>query len=346
MGEHERVTNTVMEEVPDPRLRRVLRQADAPGLLTALAERLSPTDLQTLLLEVFRRRADAVTPGRLLEQYERNRFTAPSALDPIGLARLDVLIHERLAEYGFTGVELSPVSPLGTNSAIATVDQNKVLTTVRNTEVVADATNVLALECAVRRRRLLRADPRSHQWVRLGATHRVTRAQVFTASAMTPHFKLMALCTAGRDEGSFRFETAALADQIHLYLDVMDRVREIGYRPSAPHITVTDLTAGRHRAALRAHVLERLTGAHPGITFDFDDERTNGRGYYTGACFEIRATTPAGNDLSIGDGGFTTWTADLLSNAKERLLISGMGIELLCGRFRHHVQRQAVRTDP
>ena len=30
-------------------------------------------------------------------------------------------------------------------------------------------------------------------------------------------------------------------------------------------------------------------------------------------------------------GGFTTWTADLLSNAKERLLISGLGLERLCG---------------
>lgn len=351
MGElFERVTNAVVEEVTDPRLRRVLRQAAVPGLLTVLAERLSPTDLQTLLLEVFRRRADAVTPGRLLEQYERNRFATPSELDPVDLARLDVLIHERLAEYGFAGVELSPVSPLGTNSAIATVDQNKVLTTVRNTEVVADATNVLALECAVRRRRLLRADARSRQSVRLGATHRVVRAQAFAGPDMVPHFKLMALCTAGRDEGSFHFETAVLADQIRLHLDVMDRARELGYQASAVHVTVTDLTAGRHRAALRAHVLDRLAKAHPGITFDFDDERTSGRGYYTGACFGIRATTPAGDDLTIADGGFTAWTADLLSNAKERLLISGMGIELLCGRFPQHAERpaerQAERTDP
>lgn len=35
----------------------------------------------------------------------------------------------------------------------------------------------------------------------------------------------------------------------------------------------------------------------------------------------------------MADGGFTTWTADLLSNAKERLLISGLGIERLCGLF-------------
>ncbi|WP_248958423.1 hypothetical protein [Sphaerisporangium perillae] len=94
-----------------------------------------------------------------------------------------------------------------------------------------------------------------------------------------------------------------------------------------------DLTSGRHRRALGEHVLDRLAQAHPGITFSFDDERASGRGYYSGAGFEIRATTAAGEDLDLGDGGFTTWSADLLSNAKERLLISGLGVERLCGRF-------------
>ena len=36
---------------------RILREAGVPELLEVLAERLSPTDLQSLLLEVYRRRA-------------------------------------------------------------------------------------------------------------------------------------------------------------------------------------------------------------------------------------------------------------------------------------------------
>ncbi len=322
-------------EPQDPRLGRVLREAAAPGLLAALAERLTPTDLQTLLLAVFRRRAAAVTAGRLLQQYESSRFTSPSPLEPLELARLDVLVHERLAEHGFTGVELSPVAPLGTNSAIATVDQNKVVTTVRNTEVVADPTNVLALECAVRRRRLLRADARSRRRVRLGATHRVIRAQAFPGPGMAAHFKLSALCTAGRDEGSFGFETETLTEQIHLHLDVLERSRRIVRRNRGKptvRVTVTDLTGHRH-AELSTRVLAPLSQAYPDTVFALDPERLTGRGYYTGACFEIRAATPDGEDLNIADGGFTTWTADLLSNAKERLLISGLGVERLCDRF-------------
>jgi hypothetical protein len=317
----------------DRRLERVVRAAGAPGLLTALTERLTPTDLQTLLLEVYRRRAAAVTPSRLLAAYEDNRFTTPSGVDPLDLARFDVLCHEQLAGNGFATIALSPVSPLGTNSAVATVDQHKVVTTVRNTEVVADATNVLALECAGRRRALLRADSRSRQSVRLGATHRVLRAQVFGGRGTMAHFALLGLCTAGRDAGSFGFETTALAEQIGTHLDVLAHVGEVGRRASDVRVSVTDLTGGRHRTALGERVLDRIATEHPAVAVGFDDDRDYGVGYYVGACFEIHARTPDGAELSIADGGLTRWTADLLSNAKERLAISGLGVERLLAEF-------------
>ncbi|MGH3485017.1 MAG: hypothetical protein ACRDPQ_17500, partial [Nocardioidaceae bacterium] len=281
------------------RLDRILRAAGSPDLLEALSERLTPTDLQTLLLEVYRRRAADISPRDLLARYEGNRFVSPSAADPLDLARLDVTIHERLAAHDVTGVVLSPVSPLGTNSAIATVDQNKVLTTIRNTEVVADPTNVLALECAVRRRELLRADPRSADPVRLGATHRVTRAQVFEGPATMAHFALLALCSASRDEGSLSFETTALVEQIEVHLDVLDRAVDVGCEVVDVRVSVTDLTEGRHRPALQEQVVDRLAAAHPDVSVGFDDERTHGAGYYVDACFEIRARTPDGGDLSI-----------------------------------------------
>lgn len=328
------VTDLAAGDAADPRLDRVLREAAAPGVLSALVERLSPTDLQTLLLAAYRRRAAAVTPGRLLEQYRRNRFARPSPLAPADLARLELVVHERLAEHGFTSVALSPVCPLGAHSAVATVDQNKVLTTIRNTEVVADATNALALECAVRRRELMRENPRSRQRVRLAATHRVLRAQRFTGPDLAAHFQLLGMCTAGRDEGSFRFQTAALTEQIRFHLDVLDRVRGLGHLVPKVRVTVTDLTGGRHRTAVGRDVLDPLARTHPGIAFAFDDARTAGRGYYTGACFEIRATAVDGEDLNLADGGFTSWTAALTSNAKERLLVSGLGVERLCRRFR------------
>ncbi len=317
------------DEEKTPHLRRVLREASAPGLMRALTERLPLPDLQTLLLAVFRRRASGVTPSRLLGQYERNRFVRPSSLDPVDLARAELVLHQTVARHGFTGLTLSPLCPLGTNSAVATVDQHKVVSTVRNTEVVADATNALALECAVRRRQLMRRDVRSRIPVRLAAVHRVVRAQVFDGPGMTAHFTLMGMCTAGRDEGSFRFESAAMAEHIAAHLDVLGRLVDVGPRSWHVHASVTDLTGGRHRAALRERVLDRIPAEHPGVTADFDDHRTRGRGYYTGACFELRLTSPSGQTLSIADGGVTRWTAALLANAKERLMVSGLGVELL-----------------
>jgi len=55
-------------------------------------------------------------------------------------------------------------------------------------------------------------------------------------------------------------------------------------------------------------------------------ERRSGRGYYTGLCFKVQADFGAG-ELEIGDGGFVDWTGKLLGNRKERLLISGYGID-------------------
>jgi hypothetical protein len=54
--------------------------------------------------------------------------------------------------------------------------------------------------------------------------------------------------------------------------------------------------------------------------------RERGRGYYAG--FAMRLSVHAG-ELEIGDGGLTTWTAQLTGNAKERCLISCMATELL-----------------
>jgi hypothetical protein len=140
---------------------RIERQVGVDGLLEVLAERLPPTDLQSLLLAAYRRRAAAVDPSRLLERYRADRFVAPAGVDPRSMAALEVSIFSLLPD-GYEGVEISPLCPLGTNSAITSVDQNNVVTTIRNTEVVADVTNVLALECAVRVVTFSRVTPVAH----------------------------------------------------------------------------------------------------------------------------------------------------------------------------------------
>jgi hypothetical protein len=165
--------------------------------------------------------------------------------------RLDRLAFGTLRAHGYTLLELAPVAPLGTVSVLSPLDQNRVLTTGRGTELVADSTNVLALESAVRRA--------GRERVRLCASHRLLRTQPFP-QGWSQHFRLLALTIAGRDEGSFRFETESLRDQLNAMLSL-------------------------------------LTGLDDGISF--------------------------------ADGGFTTWTRQLLGNAKERLLTGGLGVDTM-----------------
>lgn len=314
-------------------LERILRESGIPELIDVLAERLAASDLQSLLLEVYRRRAASVHPGQLLERYTQDRFVRPSAMAPHILADFDRLAWSLLPAH-YTVLELSPVCPLGTHASIATVDQKKVLSTLRNSEVVADATNVLALECALRRRLLLTAHPRSREQVNLCTSHRVVRTQAHQAvPGLLAHFRLFGLCSAGRDEGPLQFEVRNLREQISFYLHVLQAASTLGYQIHRVRVALTTLLPDQGGHLLNEEVLRPLMADFPEVCCELDPGRQSGRSYYTTACFHIFATNTAGSELELIDGGFTTWTRQLLSNQKERLLISGLGSERLGSLF-------------
>ena len=316
----------------NPIIERIQHEAGIPDLLEVLVERIAPTDLQSLFLEVYRRRAAKIPPRHLLERYARDRFVRPSDLAPSLLTEFDRLAWALLPG-DYTAVELAPVCPLGTNTAVATVDQNNVVTTIRNTEVVSDVTNVLALECAVRRHRQLQGDTHSQERVRLSASHRLLRGQAYDSATARAHFRLLGLCAAGRDEGSFLFETTSLREQLGFFIRLLREVAHLNLYVTQVRVAVTELEQGRREQVLTEQVLDPLRVDYPGVHCALDPKRESGRGYYVGACFHVYASNGAGKEFPLIDGGFTTWTQQLLSNAKERLLISGLGTELLCSQF-------------
>jgi hypothetical protein len=309
-------------------IERILAAAGSPDLLEVLAERLSPADLQSLLLEVYSRRAARLTPGDLLRQYERDRFVAPSPVAPERQLEFDRMAYGLLPP-GYAAVELAPVAPLGASSAVATVSQNKVLSTSRNSEVTADTTNVLALECA--RRRRAAAPEQRRTPTRLCASQRVLRAQHYAGPAMLAHFRLLSLCAAGRDSGSYGFEIAALVEQVGFYLRLFAAAQAAGYTLDGLRVTLTAFDETR-LPAIQAAVIDPLAASFPAVGFGLDQGREAGRGYYVSAGFHIYARDAAGAEFFLADGGFTDWTQRLLSDRKERLLISGLGSErfILC----------------
>lgn len=154
-------------------IKRILSQAQVPDLLEVLSQRLSQSDLQSLLLEVYRERLQCLMPQHLLQQYEQNRLVQPAATSPKQLLEFDRMAYSVLPP-SFEALELSPVCPLGSNSILAPLDQNQTVTTIRNSEVCSDSTNVLALECARRRRA---REQRAAADTKLCASHRLLRPQ-------------------------------------------------------------------------------------------------------------------------------------------------------------------------
>jgi hypothetical protein len=292
-------------------LDRVAREIGGLELVDRLAA-LSGSDFTTLMLEVVRRRAARETPASVLRRYQRDRFVRPGGT-PVRPSRRaeDVLLGclPPLTEV----VQLAPLVPLGTNSALATVSQHKVVTAVRACEVVADPTNALALEAAVRR-----GGGAPGEVVRLAAVQRVVRAQRFP-DGWSAHFGLFATVTAGRDRGSRLFEQAALAEQLRFAVAAL---RAAGV--PRVQVALTPLSeAGTRIAAAAAEAL----ATEPAEVI-IDQDRESGRGYYLDLCFKVNALTDDA-PIEIGDGGFTDWTARLLANGKERLLIAGYGTDRL-----------------
>src|SRR5712664_2555380 len=201
-----------------PIIERIEREAGVPDLANILTNRLSPTDLQSLLLEVYGRRAKKREPKALLEDHLSNRFTRPSATSPSRLLEWDRIAFSLLPKV-FQPIELSPVCPLGTVSVLSPISQDWTVSTIRNTEVVADSTNVLALECAVRRRERRNFSSGKAASVHLASSNRLLRGQKFGVGPGTrQHFRVFTLCSAGRDPGNFLFEIETLGLHIGFYL--------------------------------------------------------------------------------------------------------------------------------
>lgn len=214
---------------------RVERELGRPGLVAALAA-LPGSELQPLLLELWRARAEHATVPALSAVSSRP-LLVPSPADARLLHRFDALALAEARE--FEAVELSPVEPAGANALLGGVHPNNVLGALRAAEVLGDPTVALAF-LAARRRRDVRA---RHAALRLCASQRCVRLQPVDAPGFAPHFRLFALTTAGRDAGEHRFEVGELWEHVVLYLRLLRAARDAGFRIDGASVEVSDVEA-------------------------------------------------------------------------------------------------------
>lgn len=287
----------------------------------ALATGLPASALWSFLLDVFAARASRRLPADLVRQYERDTFTAPAPIDQRTLVELDG--HLLAVAEGFEAIELSPLAPLGSSSAIALASQHKVVSALRGTEVVSDPTNVLALEAA----RRLRATP--GQEVHLATCHRCVRAQaVPKVEGFAQHFRIFCLASAGHERKDRAFLVDALVNQIRTHLEALNRLERHGY--AFPDRRVRVLST----AALDA-VGERVASAIAGIPVS---RTVLDHPYYDGIRFMIDVRGTDGSGWPLIDGGAFSWLRALTSNHKHVFVASGMGTQLAAYAFRRDGQ--------
>src|SRR5438045_8845846 len=218
------------------------------GAYDALATGLPASGLWSLLLGVMEARASARGTAALVDQWARDRFVAPALVDQRTTIEVDRAL--LAAASAFEAIELSPVAPLGVGSARGRASQNKVLSALRGTEVVADPTNVMALECA----RRLRRDPQAV--VRLATSHRCVRAQeIPKVRGFTAHFRMFCLAGAGVERGNHAFVVGAIAEQISVMIDALEGLERHGFAFPEQRITVL---ASEAKAALAARIAEKV----------------------------------------------------------------------------------------
>jgi hypothetical protein len=283
---------------------------------SALTQGLAASELWSLLLGVVEQRAARRSAAQVLQQWEKDRFVCPAYIDQRTLNQLDG--HLLAAASAFEALELSPLAPLGSCSGIALASQNKIVSTVRGTEVVSDPTNMLALESARRLRE-------NGQTVRLTTNHRCVRAQAVPKQAgYAAHFRLFCMTSAGHERKDQAFLVESLSEHIQTHISALDRLEQHGYR--FPDRTLKILATPQRQA-----LGERIASGVGGTAVVFE---TLAHDYYEGLRFMISARSQGGEHLPLIDGGAFDWLRKLTSNNKLVFVASALGSQLAAYLYR------------
>ncbi len=215
--------------------KRIYKQLGSADLIDALADKLSGSDLHSLLLSVVKRRIANMSQSQLTQP---NLAGKACDLDGRLLNRMELLAYQSAAN--FQAIELSPVTPLGAVNALAGLDQGNVLSTIRGLECASDPTVGMALECARHRKPSSKKNTERDSITKLCTSQRVIRYPLPTNPAYSAHFKLFAMVSAGRDTGSFAFEAANLKEHIDCYLTFLRSLKAEGFDLRETIVEISD----------------------------------------------------------------------------------------------------------
>lgn len=274
----------------------------------ALLRTLNPIELRTILADVARSRASDQTPADLIKRWREDKLLQPSMLDPREALPITAKLWE-VVPPEFVGVTLSQLTSLGSGIHLGGLGQNRVVTTMRGTEVLADPKHGLALEASRRRRN-------GHSRVHLATHARCTHA--WDHSEESSHELRFALVSSAPDGGGLSTE----ADLLDLHLDYWREIMGTVVPRGRIELTVWDSTL--------AGLIE-ARGTRDGVIVveGTSDERRPWRNPYTTAAFRFVVDGDGDEPHEVGDGGFVTWTQALTRNRKDRCLVSGVSVDAI-----------------
>ncbi|WP_020532306.1 hypothetical protein [Flexithrix dorotheae] len=285
-------------------------------IFSKITRNLTGSEFNSLLIDIFRQRTAQITPTDLMKQFEENRFVKPSSLDPLKAKSFELEWLSKAKEIGFNPILLSPLAPLGSCAAVGTVSQNKIISASRGTEVLADATNMLALQIA--------KDFRKNQDKTLQAkyvtTHQHVRAQFFDNPAFTAHFAIFCMASGAYDRGNYEWEAQSLYEHIHFHYQNLCQY----FDPSRLSVKVYFKDkAVQLKSALARLLVDLNTIAQ--IKYERPEEDNK---YYQDIQFKVFLQIEE-NKIDLADGGLVDWSQKLIPNNKHKMVISGCGIELV-----------------
>jgi hypothetical protein len=277
---------------------------------------LSNSELNSFLLELFRLKSQDITPSELLNQFRNNRFVSPADIDIVKIKEIEIEWLKYAAENNFKTINLSPLAPFGSCSAVGLVNQNNVVSALRGTEIVSDATNILALKIANDSKET--TDKRSI--IRYSTTHRHVRGQYFTNPAFSAHFSVFCLASGGFDTGNYEFEISQLNEHIRILLNLLSR----RFKDDQLFIKfyLKENSERLHSLLKNKQDLLFRTDKEILLKKDLDSK------YYQAVQFKI-GIKKDNQEIDLADGGDVSWTQKLLGNKKHRLFISGIGLDLM-----------------
>ena len=289
----------------DEAIKHIIDRYNLNEIVDILSNKLSGSELNSLLLEVFERRVMQETPSSLLGKYTKNKLVKPAQLDFLKFKEEELECCKIVANSSFELIELSPVAQLGTSSIMATVNQKKVLTALRNTEVQSDPTNSIALHYAS----LKKNNELSEKTYNFSNVSRVIRTQVFSNPNFTPHFPILSLISCGMDTGSFEFEKTEIYKHFAITQDVCKSV--FGFNNL--FFEIIPCKEYDSNSPLISNSLSHIKNSGFDVRIAESDSQNN---YYYGMRIKTKIIAD-GVEYEIGDGGLLDWTQKLLAINKQ-----------------------------